>query len=402
MSDRQHGAASGLTSRQVFLMALACALAVSAIYYHQPLLPQIAASFGVSPTQGNLIATVTQLGYASGLLLFVPLADSVQPRKLATVAIVGNAIALLACAMAPSFSLLVVSSFVAGATAITAQIIIPSASGMASPEQRGRTVGMLLGGLSSGVLLARALSGFVGANFGWRAMFASAAALDLALFAVVARLPHAASLAEMRYRDLIRSLVSLIRIEPALRISIATGFLAFGAFSAFWATLAALLAQPPYHFGPATVGAFGLVGLIGLVASPYIGSLVDRIHPSLVSAAGAVTVLLAFASLSVGALHLSWLVASMVLLDLGNRAAFIANQARIYSLRPEARSRLNTAFMVSYFLGGAAGAAIGGFAAKHNGWTGLALVGAVLALLALVASGVGYRKASLAVAPDGA
>ncbi len=400
MTDRQHGVTSGLTSRQVFLMALACALAVSAIYYHQPLLQQIATSFGVSPTRGNLIATVTQLGYALGLLLFVPLADSVQPRKLATMAIAGNAIALLVCAMAPSFRLLIASSFVVGVTAITAQIIIPSASGMASPEQRGRTVGMLLGGLSSGVLLARTLSGFVGAHFGWRTMFVSAAAFDLALIAVVARLPGATGLAAIRYRDLMRSLVSLIRTESTLRISIATGFLAFGAFSAFWATLAVLLAQPPYQFGPGTVGAFGLVGLIGLVASPYIGALVDRIHASLVSAAGALTVFLAFVLVSTGATHLSWLLVSMVLLDLGNRAAFVANQARIYSLRPEARNRLNTAFMVSYFLGGAAGAAIGGIGAQRDGWTGLAAVGAMLGLLAFAASVLGYCKAYMTAATD--
>lgn len=398
MSHPTHGAASGLTSRQVFLMALGCALAVSAIYYHQPLLPQIAASFGVSPTQGNVIATVTQLGYALGLLLFVPLADSMQPRKLATVAIAGNAVALGVSALAPTFPLLVACSFLVGVTAITAQIIIPSASGMASPERRGRTVGMLLGGLSSGVLLARTLSGFVGAHFGWRTMFVLAAAFDLALILVVARLPASTSLAALRYRDLLRSLVSLVRTESTLRISIATGFLAFGAFSAFWATLAALLAQPPYAFGPATVGAFGLVGLLGLVASPYIGTLVDRIHPSLISAAGASTVFAAFVLISLGAAHLACLIASMVLLDLGNRAAFVANQARIYAIRPEARGRLNTAFMVSYFLGGAAGAAVGGLGAQHGGWTGLAAVGMTLALLAVATSVIGYRKAPLSVA----
>ena len=397
MSTPLQGAASSLTSRQVFLMALGCALAVSAIYYHQPLLPEIAAAFGLSPTRGNQIATITQLGYALGLLLFVPLADSMQPRRLATTAITGNALMLLGCALAPSFLLLEVASFFVGVTAITAQIIIPSASGMVSPERRGRTVGMLLGGLSSGVLLARTLSGFVGAHFGWRAMFALAAAFDLALIAVVARLPVATALSTIRYRDLMRSLLSLIRTEPALRISIVTGFLSFGAFSAFWATLAALLAQPPYQFGPATVGAFGLVGLIGLVASPHIGALVDRVHANLVSMAGALTALAAFAVIAFGAAHLAWLLVGMLLLDLGNRAVFVANQARIYGLRAEARSRLNTVFMVSYFLGGAGGAAVGGLGAHAGGWTGLAAVGAVLVLLAAMLSACGYLQRDQAV-----
>lgn len=390
-----------LTRRDVFLMALGCALAVSAIYYHQPLLPQIASTFGVTPTHGNLIATLTQLGYAMGLLLFVPLADGVQPRKLASLAITGNAAALLACAAAPTFSLLAASSFLVGVTAITAQIVIPAASGRATPAIRGRIVGTLLGGLSSGVLLARTLSGLVGAHFGWRTMFVIASTVDLTPLVVVSKLPVSTGLTgltAMRYHDLMRSLVVLIREEPLLRISVAMGFLTFAAFSAFWATLGALLARPPYEFGPATVGAFGLVGLLGLAVSPHLGALVDRIGARTVASVGAVFVVVAFALVAVGASNLLWLVTSMVLLDLGHRAGFVANQARIYALRPEARSRLNTVFMVSYFLGGAAGAALGGYGAHREGWIGLAALGAVLSLAAIAVGAFAYTKANTTLA----
>jgi len=395
-----HGpdAAPDLTRRLVFLMALSCALAVSAIYYHQPLLPQIASTFGVTPTDGNLIATVTQLGYAIGLLFIVPLADSIQPRKLASLAIAGNAVALLACAWAPTFALLAASSAFVGVTAITAQIIIPAASGRASAATRGRVVGTLLGGLSSGVLLARTLSGLVGAHFGWRTMFVLASTFDLALLAVLTRLPESTGLAAIRYRDLMRSLATLVIEEPLLRVSMAIGFLSFAAFSAFWASLAALLARPPYAFGPAAVGTFGLVGLLGLVASPHIGVLVDRVDARKVRSAAALTLFAAFILVAIAADHLGWLIVGMVLLDVGNRASFVANQARIYALRPEARSRLNTAFMVSYFLGGAAGATLGGYGAQHGGWTGLAIVGAVLALAALAVSALAGRNAIVAAA----
>jgi len=379
-------------------MALCCALAVSAIYYHQPLLPQIAATFGVTPTRGNILATLTQLGYAMGLLLFVPLADGIQPRKLASLAVVGNAVASMACAVAPTFILLEIASFLVGATAITAQIVIPAASGKVSPASRGRVVGTLLGGLSSGVLLARTLSGLVGAHFGWRTMFALASGVDLLLLVVVSRLPAAYGLTAIRYRDLLRSLVALTREERLLRISVAMGFLTFAAFSAFWATLAALLVRPPYELGPAAVGAFGLVGLAGLMVSPQIGALVDRIGARTVASVSAVTVVTAFVLIAPGARNLFCLVAGMVLLDLGNRAGFIANQARIYALRPEARSRLNTVFMVSYFLGGAAGAALGGYGAHRDGWIGLTVVGAVLSLAAVVASVFAYMKADTAYA----
>ena len=383
MSEAHADAVGGASPRLVATMATACALAVATIYYHQPLLPQMAASFGRTPAQASLIATLTQLGYAAGLLLIVPLADGHQPRRLASLAIVANAVALLACAAAPSFVFLCVASFAIGLTAITAQLIIPVVSGHASPASRGRITGTLLSGLSTGLLLARTLSGFVGAHTSWRAVFALASIFDLALLAVVARnLPAVASLASIGYGRLIRSLGSLVREERVLRYSAATGFLMFAAFSALWATLAALLAQPPYALGPAAIGAFGLVSLLGITASPRIGSLVDRLGTRTLVLAGALVLALGFAFVAAGGRGLGWLIVGMVLLDFGNRAGLVANQARIHALRPEARSRLNTVFAGSYFLGGAAGAVLGNVGAHHAGWSGLAAVGVVLALAA--------------------
>jgi predicted MFS family arabinose efflux permease len=385
-----------ISPRHVFLMALSCALAVSPIYYHQPLLPQIASTFGVPAAHASLIATLTQLGYAMGLLLFVPLADGVQPRALASRAIVVNAAALIACAIAPSFFALATCSFLVGLTAISAQIIIPTVSGMAPPAIRGRIVGSLLGGLSSGVLLARTLSGVMGALMGWRSIFWLAAVIDLALLFVVRELPSSSTQASVRYRELMQSLTGLIRDERLLRLSAAMGFLVFAAFSALWATLAVLLARPPYHYGPATIGAFGLIGLIGLAVSSQIGALVDRVGPRNIASVGAITVTLAFVFIAAGGRSLVLLVVGLVLLDLGNRASFIANQARIYALRPEARSRLNTVYMVSYFLGGALGAALGGVSALHAAWIGLAAVGVVLSLAAAAVNALSYSQRSSA------
>jgi predicted MFS family arabinose efflux permease len=387
-----------ISPRQVFLMALSCALAVSPIYYHQPLLPQIASTFAVSAARGSLIATLTQLGYAIGLLLFVPLADGVQPRTLASRAIIANAVALMACAAAPSFVVLATCSFLVGMTAISAQIIIPAISGRATPAMRGRIVGSLLGGLSSGVLLARTLSGVIGALLGWRSIFGIAAAIDLALLVVIRELPVSTTLAAIRYRQLMRSLADLVREERLLRISATMGFLVFAAFSALWATLAALLARPPYHYGPATIGAFGLVGLVGLSVSSQLGAIVDWIGARNIASAGALTVALAFAFVAAGGRSLAWLVVGMVLLDLGNRASFIANQARIYALRSEARSRLNTVYMVAYFLGGAVGAALGGVGALRGAWPGLAAVGVFLSLAAVAVNAFAYLQSSSALA----
>jgi len=364
-----------LSQRVIFLMTLSCALAVSTIYYHQPLLPQMASSFGVPLARTSLIATLTQFGYAAGLLFFVPLGDRVQPRKLASFVISANAVALLACALAPSFAALAACSFLVGMTAVTAQIIIPAVSGQASAQTRGRIVGSLLGGLSAGLLLARTLSGFIGAQLGWRAIFVLASAVDLALLAVVIRnLPVSSGLSTIRYRDLMRSLGEMLREERVLRISAATGFLMFAAFSALWATLAALLARPPYEFGPAAIG-----------------SLVDRFSSRNVVFAGAILLAVGFAFVARSGHSLVWLVIGMVLLDFGNRAGLVANQSRVFALRPEARSRLNTVFIASYFLGGAAGAALGGYAAHQQAWAGLAALGAVLAFAAMAVNSLAMR-----------
>jgi predicted MFS family arabinose efflux permease len=388
-----------IPARLVGVMAVCCALAVSTIYYHQPLLPMMAASFGLMPTQAGLIATLTQLGYGTGLLLIVPLADCRQPRRLALLAIGANAIALLACAAAPSFALLCVGSFAVGVTAITAQLIIPALSALAAPTERGRVVGTLLGGLSTGLLLARTFGGLLGEHTGWRSVFLMASLIDGLLLLIVARyLPAIPRLSSIRYGALMRSLGSLLREEPVLRFCAASGFLVFAAFSALWATLAALLTQPPYAFGSTTIGLFGLATVPGIVTSLRIGTLVDRLGARTLAIAGATVLVVGFVFIAASAENLGWLIVGMVLLDLGNRAGLVANQARVQTLRAEARSRLNTVFMGSYFLGGALGAALGNYGVHRNGWIGLAAVGALLALSATAISALAPRETRVTLA----
>jgi predicted MFS family arabinose efflux permease len=388
-----------IPARLVGVMAVCCALAVSTIYYHQPLLPMMAASFGLMPTQAGLIATLTQLGYGTGLLLIVPLADCRQPRRLALLAIGANAIALLACAAAPSFALLCVGSFAVGVTAITAQLIIPALSALAAPTERGRVVGTLLGGLSTGLLLARTFGGLLGEHTGWRSVFLMASLIDGLLLLIVARyLPAIPRLSLIRYGALMHSLGSLLREEPVLRFCAASGFLIFAAFSALWATLAALLTQPPYAFGSTTIGLFGLATVLGIVASPRIGTLVDRLGARTLAIAGATMLVVGFVFIAASAENLGWLIVGMVLLDFGNRAGLVANQSRVQTLRAEARSRLNTVFMGSYFLGGALGAALGNYGVHRNGWIGLAAVGALLALSATAISALAPRETRVTLA----
>jgi predicted MFS family arabinose efflux permease len=376
---------NALSTGRTVVMATASAFAVATLYYSQPLLPMIGHSFGRSSADAGLIATVTQLGYAAGLTLFVPLGDRIDKRRLIFLLLIANMISLAACALAPSFAYLAIASGVLGLTAPTAQIIIPAVSGLARPEERGRAVGILISGLSAGLLLARALSGVVGAHMGWRFMFELAIVIDMLVAGIVWRmLPVTAPTTRLPYRHLLASLWDLYRTEPVLRVAAATGFLQFAAFGALWGTLAALLMQAPYGYGPAAVGAFGFIGIAGLLTSPIIGRLTDQFGPRMIVGAGCAMILLAFALVSQTATYFWMLIVAMVLLDIGNRLGIVANQVRIYALQPQARSRLNTVFMTWYFLGGAAGSAAGAYAGARESWFGLALVGGGSAAFALL------------------
>jgi predicted MFS family arabinose efflux permease len=269
---------------------------------------------------------------------------------------------------------------VAGLTTITPQIIIPTVAGLAAPQTRGRTVGILLSGMSAGLLLGRTLSGFVGEFAGWRSVFTLAILLNVVLVAIVWRfLPLTKPTTDISYPQLLRSLWRLFVDQPVLRAACATGFLAFGAFSTVWATLAFLLAAPPYHFGANMVGMFGLIGVVSIFVAPIVGRITDRLGVRFMIGAGASILILAFAFVS-QAEHALWaLVCGITLIDIGYRAVLLANQTRI----PDFRNRLNTMFMTFVFLGGAVGSLCGAVATRWS-WTGVALAGAGLAAAALV------------------
>jgi predicted MFS family arabinose efflux permease len=360
-----------LSGRSVLMLAASCGFAVANLYYSQPLLPAMAATFGAGADAQGAIAMLTQLGYACGLLLFGPLGDRLDRRRLIAGLLMANMAALALCAFAQNIPWLLAASVLLGLTAMSAQIIIPAVSGHVDPAQRGQTVGRLLSGLFAGTLLARTVSGYVGAHAGWRMMFVLAAVLNAALIAMVwLHLPRAKSESDLSYARLLASLVELFTGEPLLREACLTGFLLFAAFNVLWGSLALMLARPPYGWGSEVAGLFGLVGLVGMFASPSIGRLV----------------MVAFCLVVGSTWSIAWLIAAVVVLDLGSRANLVANQTRLYALLPQARGRLNTVFMTSYFLGGAVGSTVGAFAAGRYGWLGVATAGLLCAGLAFLAT----------------
>ncbi|WP_273685679.1 MFS transporter [Pseudomonas aeruginosa] len=391
MSDSSRAAAS-LSGRGVVALSAACGFAVANLYYSQPLLPQMAATFGADASAQGAIAMLTQTGYAAGLLLFGPLGDRLDRRWLITALLLVNMVGLALCAMATSLSGLLAACVLVGLTAVSAQIIIPAVSGLVDPARRGQTVGRLMSGLFAGTLLARTISGYVGAHTSWRVVFELAAAIDVALIALVWRyLPQTEPGSDLSYPKLLASLGQLLARQPLLREACLAGFLLFAAFNVLWGTLALMLARPPYGYGSEVAGLFGVVGVVGMLASTAIGRLADRGGGRRVVALAAGLVMLAFVLVAGSAVNIGFLIVGVVILDLGSRANLVANQTRLYALLPQARGRLNTVFMTCYFLGGAAGSALGAAVAGRFGWRGVATAGVLCALLAL---GVGaiHRK----------
>jgi predicted MFS family arabinose efflux permease len=359
---------------------------VANIYYNQPLLAAIGRTFHIPDSQASLVATATQVGYTLGMLLVVPLGDMLERKNLMLWMLLGAAICLGAAAFAPSFLLLAVASVLLGICSSVPQLLLPMAASLAPEADRGRIVGRIMSGLLIGILLSRTVSGYVGAHLGWRTVFEGAAALMLALAGLLAwRLPRDRPSFQGSYASLMQSLITLIRELPPLRRSALVGAGIFAAFSVFWTTLAFYLEGPAYHYGSDVAGFFGLVGAVGALAAPLAGKAADTKGPRFAITVGILLALASFVLLGVGGGYLAGLVLGVILLDVGVQSAHISNQTLVFSLRPEARSRLNTVYMTGYFTGGSLGSVVGGLAWTHYGWPGVCAVGALFVALALAA-----------------
>ncbi|MCU0549493.1 MAG: MFS transporter [Leptolyngbya sp. Prado105] len=346
-----------MKSSSLWLITIACTISIGSLYYNQPMLALISADFHVSVTDVSAVPTLTQIGYAIGMLFFVPLGDRLDRRKL----IVGlsglNAIALLLTAVAPGFYGLVAASFMIGLTAVVPQLLIPFAAQLADSQQRGRIVGTVMSGLLVGIVLGRVAGGFFGGLWGWQSTFLIAAGLMITLGVVLLnRLPPTFPAAiEIPYLELLRSLPMLFAEHATLRKRSLAGAIFFATYSGFWVLLPFLLARPPFEFQSEVIGLFGLVGIMSAGVSPLLGRMTDRTNPGVTLRIaiglflGALLILFQFHSTLWG------LILGAMLLDLGTQTGQISNKARIYSLPIEVHNRLTTVYMVIFFTGGAIG-----------------------------------------------
>lgn len=389
-----------LPASLVLLLAISAGLSVASLYYSQPMLGVLGADIGASSRAVGFVPTLTQLGYALGILLLAPLGDRYDRRRIIVAKAAVLCAALLVAGASPGIGLLLAASLVVGLAATMAQDIVPAAATLAPESHRGKVVGTVMTGLLLGILLSRVLSGFVAEQFGWRTMFLLAAA-SLALTGAAAwrGLPRFRPTTHLHYGALLASLATLWRRHGALRrAALAQGLLSIG-FSAFWSTLAVMLHGAPFHLGSGAAGAFGLAGAAGALAAPLAGRLADRRGPELVTRLGATLAVVSFAVMALAPLldlhaQLALLVASAIGFDLGFQGTLIAHQTIVYGIEPGARSRLNAVLFTGTFVGMAAGSALGALVFAQWGWmavVALASASAAAALAVRLSSGPARR-----------
>jgi len=371
-------------------LGLACAVGVSTIYYNQPLLLEMAHSYGTTAGHAGFVAVATQVGYAFGLLFFVPLGDVLERRALMMRLYGAVALALLLVALSPNLTLLIAGSALIGLLASVTHIVLPIAPDLVDDASRGRAIGIVMTGLLLGILLARTFAGWVANIHGWRYVFVVAAVINAIfvplLWRMMPKLPPKQSLS---YATAMRSLWTLFRTQPLLRESCVLGALVFASFSCFWTTLAFLL-DSHYGLGPGVAGTFGVVGAAGAMVAPIAGRLADRKGSRWVISIGMSLLAASYVLLwgeekarMATPLHIAALVIGVVVLDMGAQMMQVSNQTRIFGLVPSARSRLNTVYMTIYFSGAAVGSALATLAWVHWKWNGVC--GLALGLIALAA-----------------
>jgi predicted MFS family arabinose efflux permease len=416
MTSRPKPAARGAP---LHFLGLACAIGVSTIYFNQPLLLEMGHSFCANAARMGFVAVATQVGYALGLLLFVPLGDVLERRALMMRMYGAVVLALLGVAMAPTLAWLIAGSVLLGMLASVTHIVLPIAPDMVTEKERGRAIGTVMMGLLLGILLARSFAGWVsripslfhrapalfpaGAFWvtdGWRYVFIVAALVNAVFLVILGRvMPKLLPKHELGYAEAMRSLWTLVRTQPLLRESSLIGALVFASFSCFWTTLAFLLSSH-YGLGAGVAGSFGLIGAAGATVAPIAGRLADQRGTRWVVTAGMTLLAFSYVLLLAGewastglsfGLHLAILVVGVIVLDMGAQLTQVGNQTRIFGLVPSARSRINTVYMTVYFAGAATGSALSTMAWERWKWDGVCTLALGFIALAGLRHALGTR-----------
>ncbi|MFR0678033.1 MFS transporter [Dysgonomonas mossii] len=382
-----------LSKSILWLMAIGAGLVVANNYYNQPLLGVIAKELGESESATSKVAMFTQMGYAAGLLLIIPLGDMFRRKKIILIDFFFIILSLVVFSLSKSLIVMLAASFCIGLTSVVPQIFVPIAAQLSRPEEKGRNVGIVMSGLLIGILGSRVFSGVVGEYLGWRNVFFIAAGLMIILAVLIAwMLPNMQPTFKGTYGQLMGSVIRYARSIPSLQLASLRGALGFASFSAFWTTLTFRLQEAPYFQGSDVAGSLGLFGIAGALAATLVGQASGKVNKNKLIAIATFLMIVSWGVFGMGDSTYIGIIVGIILLDMGLQAMHVTNQTIVLSSHPEAANRLNTVYMVSYFIGGSIGTFVGGKAWGAYGWNGVVFTGAFFVSLCLVVHLIISRK----------
>ncbi len=367
-----------LSNTVLYLMSISAGLVVANIYYNQPLLNLISQNLGISQASASNVALATQLGYAVGLLIIIPLGDKFSNKLILKYDFLILVISLLVTAVASNIIILIASSFLIGFASVIPQLFVPMAARLSDEAHRGRAIGIVMSGLLIGILGSRTISGVVGEYYGWRAIFYVAAGLMVLLFILLHyKLPKLNPTYNGSYWSLFKSIAHYFKTESTVRVAALRGGLGFAAISVFWTTLVFLMKES-FNYGSDVAGYFGLIGIVGALAATVTGKLNDTMNKFYIILFASVSLLISWIIFYFSGNSILGLIIGVILIDLGVQALHITNQNIIFSKNKDARNRINTIYMVGFFIGGALGTLCASIAWDHYGWQGVSILGIAL------------------------
>lgn len=370
---------AGISRQLLAAMAIMAGVSVANLYYNQPLLNMIKEDLKTSEFLSNMIAMISQIGYALGLLFVIPLGDIFQRRNIVVYNFTILIVSQLCIFLAPNIHILLIASLFTGICSVIPQIFIPIAAIYSTPERKGQNVGIILSGLLTGILASRIISGLIGNWFGWRSMYLIAAIMMLIGAIVCLKIiPNIKPTFNGNYPQLIKSLFKLIKEYPLLRLYAIRSALGFGSFLAMWSCLAFKMAQPPFNAGSDIVGILGLCGIAGAISASFLGKFADRFGAYKFNIAGCLLMITAWLALYYGGNSYFFIIIGIIIIDIGMQCIQLSNQTFMFRLCPSASNRMNTIFMTTYFIGGSLGTFLAGYAWDINQWAGTTTVGILL------------------------
>lgn len=355
------------------------------LYITQPLMPQFAKDYGVSPAVASLSLSVTTCTLAFSLILFGSLSEAWGRKKLMTASIFAASILTLALAFAPSFEILLLLRIVQGFVFAGVPAIAMAYLGEEmEPASLGAAMGLYISGNAIGGLSGRVIMGTMTHYFDWHMGMLTLGLLSLMICAYfVWALPQSKHFKarSLQLNALTKSLVLHIK-NPRLVCLFGIGFTLMGSFVTMFNYIGFKLIEPPYNLSTAIVGWIFVVYLVGSWSSAWFGRLSDQFGRQNVLYAGIVIMLIG--TLLTIATSLIVKILGLVIFTFGFFGAHSTASGWVTSAAKQDKAQASSLYLFAYYIGSSIGGTVSGVFWSSFGWIGVVLFMASTLVIAFV------------------